>query len=60
MKKIAPLPGISAEQLDQEAQLAERLHGISRARYIAQRLGQPFSDSASRSVKLAQLADKEL
>ena len=58
MKQIAPMPGISIEQLNQEAEEAERLHGITRARYMAQRLGQPFSDS--RSVKLAQLAEKEL
>jgi len=60
MMKIQPMPGITPEQLNREAEEAERLHGISRARYIAERLGQPFSDSASRSVKLRQLADKEL
>ncbi|RAR61517.1 hypothetical protein BCL93_105118 [Onishia taeanensis] len=58
--KIEPMPGISIEKLNAEAEEAERLHGISRARYIAQRLGQPFSDSDSRAVKLRQLADKEL
>lgn len=58
--KIQPKPDISAEQLSREAEEAERIHGISRARYIAQRLGQPFSDSASRAVKLRQLANKEL
>jgi len=60
MMKIQPMPGISIEKLNEEAEEAERLHGISRARYIAERLGQPFSDSASRSVKLRQLAEKEL
>jgi hypothetical protein len=57
---IEPMPGISPEQLNREAQEAERLHGISQARYIAARLGQPFSDSASRSVKLRQLAEKRI
>jgi hypothetical protein len=57
---IDPMPEISPEQLNKEAQEAERLHGISQARYIAARLGQPFSDSASRSVKLQQLAQQEI
>ena len=64
MIQIPPHPGIDRKQLDREAEQAEHTLGVSRARYIAARLGQKFGGALgfadSHRGRFQHLADKEL
>ncbi len=66
MIDISPHPGIDRKQLDREAEQAERTFGMSRARYIAARLGVKFggafgfTDAHPSRGRFQHLAHKEL
>lgn len=64
MIDISPHPGIDRKQLDREAEQAERTLGMSRARYIAARLGVKFGGALGftdvRRGRFQHLAHKEL